>query len=781
MTDTLSTPTYTTIPVRELGETELTTLSSNMKLSLSTEDMLAVQAHYKELDRDPTCVELEVIAQTWSEHCKHRIFNAYITHETPEGTETVDSLFKTYIRDVSQKIFDRKPGFVLSAFHDNAGFIELDENLAACLKLETHNHPSAIEPYAGANTGIGGVIRDIIGAGLGATPVASLDIFCFGRPDKEYDKELEHVIHPIGIMRGVVRGVRDYGNRMGIPTVGGAIYFEDGYLYNPLVFCGTAGVIDRTKIDKEIKTGHWVCGVGGRTGKDGLHGATFSSASLSTDSQVEDQQAVQIGNPIEEKKAADFILRARDEGLLENVTDCGAGGWSSAAGEMLSEIGGEFYLDNVPLKEPGMSSWEIFLSESQERMVFATDPKNWDRLQEIADMYQTELSHIGTATGSKRLIVLHNGETVCDLGAEFLHEAPQKKFTSSGDPAKHPASVPQISDFVQHLRSLMSDINLCSREPIIREYDHEVQGNTVGKPLAGAGGDCPQDGAVLRVDGSDKYLALGLSVLPQYGHTHPREMGRGTVDECVRQLVLRGANPDKLAILDNFCMGNPDEPEELGRLVESVKGITEAADAFGAPFVSGKDSFYNYFETDEGSVSIPMTILVSGMGVVDHSADVTHSSLRHSGSHIGLIGLTKDEVVPDIDAADALARYRLFHKAVQNGWIQSGRDCCEGGLAAALAEFGFSLKAGLDIDPLKVPAQGELEPATLLFSESAGRLVIEVSPEHVAQVEALFQGQPFAWIGESTDTHELLNITGLVSEPLSELKALWKNGLTPYY
>ncbi|MCB1236572.1 MAG: phosphoribosylformylglycinamidine synthase subunit PurL, partial [Verrucomicrobiae bacterium] len=392
---------YRRLRISGLDGDQLAELSQRMKLSLSRVDMLAIQKIYAGWGREPTDVELEVIAQTWSEHCKHRIFGATIEHTLDGETETIRSLFKTYIHDVSKAIMARKPDFVLSAFHDNAGFIRLDDNLAVCLKAETHNHPSAIEPYAGANTGIGGVIRDILGAGKGAKPVASLDVFCFGAPDTDPEKiQAEDVIHPLGVLRGVVRGVRDYGNRMGIPTVCGAIQFDDAYIYNPLVYCGTAGVIPIPDIGKKMSAGLKVIAVGARTGRDGLHGATFSSAALDTESHEEDQQAVQIGNPIEEKKAADFVLEARERGLIEFVTDCGAGGYSSACGEMLEEVGGEIVLDNVKLKEEGLVSWEIFISESQERMVLAVKEVSLPALRDLADKYETELTELGHSDGS---------------------------------------------------------------------------------------------------------------------------------------------------------------------------------------------------------------------------------------------------------------------------------------------------------------------------------------------------------------------------------------------
>ena len=480
-------------------------LSDDMKLSLSREDMLVIQSYYAaEMRREPTDVELEVIAQTWSEHCKHRIFGARIEHSADGEDEVVDSIFKTYIRDVTNEIRERKPGFVLGAFDDNAGFIKLDDERAICLKLETHNHPSAIEPYAGANTGLGGVIRDILGAGKGAKPIASLDIFCFGSPDTPPDKiHPGDAIHPLGIMRGVVRGVRDYGNRMGIPTTGGAIQFDDSYIYNPLVFCGTAGVIPQGDIDKEMEGDLKVICVGGRTGRDGLHGATFSSMSLGADSHVEDIQAVQIGNPIEEKKACDFVLEAREKGLIVFITDCGAGGFSSAAGEMLSEIGGSIYLERCPLKEPGLVSWEIFLSESQERMVLAVKDESLPELQALADKYETELTVIGESDDSGILKVWHDGELVCELDNSRLHEAPQRWMKSTfTSPVIDPELEFDDSDLAGDLRRVISDFAVVSREPIIREYDHEVQGNTVLKPLAGAAGDAPQDASVIAIDGA---------------------------------------------------------------------------------------------------------------------------------------------------------------------------------------------------------------------------------------------------------------------------------------
>ena len=795
--------TYRHIPVRNLSEAELTQLSQNMKLSLSTEDMLVVQQIFREIDREPTDVELEVIAQTWSEHCKHRIFAATIQHTVNGEQEEVKSMYKTFIQRPSKEIMARKPGFVLSCFVDNAGFIKLDDNLSVCLKAETHNHPSAIEPYAGANTGLGGVIRDILGAGKGAKPIANLDVFCFGAPDTPQSMvEGHNIIHPLGIMRGVVHGVRDYGNRMGIPTTSGAIQFDPTYIYNPLVFCGTAGVIPQADIAKEMKPGLAVVVIGGRTGKDGLHGATFSSAAMGEDSHAEDQQAVQIGNPIEEKKTLDVILEARERGLIEFVTDCGAGGFSSAAGEMLSETGGNLYLERAPLKEPNMVSWQIFLSESQERMVLAVKPENLDELQKLCDTFQTEMTVLGESNDSGVLRVWHNGELVVEMDNSKLHDAPTKQLTSVFNAA--PANIGVAlddSDLAGDLKQLFGDFAIVSREPIIREYDHEVQGNTVLKPLAGATADAPQDASVIDIDGSDKLMSLALAILPEWGKTDPYAMGTGTVDETVRQLVLAGTNPDKIALLDNFCMGNPECPTELGRIVECAKGIREAALAYGAPYVSGKDSFYNYFETEDGPVNIPVTFLCSGFGVVEDASHVRGSSLRRSDSVLFLVGNTEDEMggsvyarvkgvkdckVPQTDCAANFAIYKQYYdKALTQGLVLSAHDLSEGGLAVAAAEMAFSGKGGITLNLDALPTVGGWKNnAVPCFGESTGRFLVEVDPDMADEFAAAMAGTPCARIGSATTDGKLTITAGgatVLQAEIAELKNIWKNGLTPFY
>ncbi len=795
--------TYRSIPLRNLTMAELTELSQNMKLSLSTEDMLVVQQIFREIDREPTDVELEVIAQTWSEHCKHRIFAATIEHTVDGQTEEIKSMYKTFIQKPSKEIMAQKPGFVLSCFVDNAGFIKLDDRLSVCLKAETHNHPSAIEPYAGANTGLGGVIRDILGAGKGAKPIANLDVFCFGAPDTPQSMvEGHNIIHPLGIMRGVVRGVRDYGNRMGIPTTSGAIQFDPTYIYNPLVFCGTAGVIPQCDIAKEMAPGLAVVVIGGRTGKDGLHGATFSSAAMGEASATEDQQAVQIGNPIEEKKTLDVILEARERGLIEFVTDCGAGGFSSAAGEMLSETGGNLYLERAPLKETGMLSWQIFLSESQERMVLAVKPENLDELQRLADTFQTEMTVLGESNDSGVLRVWHHGELVCELDNSKLHDAPTKYLTSTFTPTPvYTGLALDDSNLTEDLKQVFADFAVVSREPIIREYDHEVQGNTVLKPLAGAAADAPQDASVIDIDGSNKLMSLALAILPEWGKTDPYAMGTGTVDETVRQLVLAGTNPEKMALLDNFCMGNPECPTELGRIVECAKGIREAALAYGAPYVSGKDSFYNYFETEDGPVNIPVTFLCSGFGVVEDYEHVRGASLRRNDSVIFLVGNTEDELggsvygrvkglphgrVPQTDCSKNYAMYKAYYdKALTQGLVLSAHDLSEGGLAVAAAEMAFSGKGGMRLDLDALPTVGGWQNhAVPCFAESTGRFLVEVDVSLADAFAAAMEGFPCARVGQADASGRLvLTAKGapVLDADIAELKSIWKDGLTPFY
>lgn len=789
------------IGLRDLDPEQLKTLNEKGKLAFQEGDLEQIQQHFEDLGRDPTRLELEVFAQTWSEHCKHRIFHARIHHDSDDETEIVDGIFQQYIENVTEEVVEEKPEFVVATFDDNAGFIRLDDSTAVCAKVETHNHPSAIDPYAGANTGVGGVIRDILGAGKGARPVAGMDVFCLGNPDCSGEELPDQVIHPLKMFRGVVGGVRDYGNRMGIPTNMGAIHFDDRYTFNPLVYCGTLGTIPLDDVEKGVKPGMKLLLVGGPTGRDGLHGATFSSGTLSESSKEEDSGAVQIGNPIEEKKVADFVLEARDRGLIETITDCGAGGISSAVGEMVAEWGGEVELDRVFLKEEDLKPWEIFLSESQERMVIACRPEDVEELHTLADEYQTGCAEIGRVSDHQELIVTMHGTEYCRLDCDVLHRPPRLELRSRRDPSTDRSAV-VVEDPVSVealLTEVLSSVNVCSRAPVIRQYDHEVQGNTVLKPLAGRTGDAPQDGVAVRTSG--RAVLWGCAIQPEFARINSYRMGLSTVDEAVRQLVASGADPERIALLDNFCMGNPEKPHLLGRLVEAAQGMAEAAKSFKTPFISGKDSFYNSYELSDGrTYSIPMSLLITAVGTSDCLRNLPGTTVRNTNSLVGMIGITARELagsvcanlldqegvtVPGVNPEAHRRNYERFFECVRNGWIRAAHDCSQGGLGVTLAEMGFGLNAGVNVDLSQVPATEELQDAAVLFSESSGRIVFEFSEENLEEIQERFSDGAFSVIGETTDRHRNLTVrrnqSTVIQKPFNELKKQWKEGLNHYF
>ena len=785
------------IPITSLSLEDLENLSNNAKLGLSREDMIKVQSIYQKWKREPTDVELEMIAQTWSEHCKHRIFGANIEHQVDGKKMQIKGLFETYIKEPSERIFEKKPDFVLSAFHDNAGFIRLDENYAVCLKVETHNHPSAIEPYSGSSTGLGGVIRDILAAGKGAKPIASLDVFCLGNLEECKEKtRKEKMIHPLGILRGVVKGIRDYGNRMGIPTVTGAIQFDENYLYNPLVFCGAAGVIPIQDIEKKVFSGLKVIVVGARTGRDGLKGATFSSASLSED--TEGQSAIQVGAPIEEKKVLDFVLQAREQNLIECITDCGAGGFSSSIGEMLSESGGNIFLEKAPLKEKEMTSWEIFLSESQERIIFAAKQENIPKLEKLAVSCETEVAVLGEVNETGRLKVSHYGEIVCDLDLLTLHDAPNLSLFSSFSSDLEEFGDLEKVDFGTSLKKVLSDPEIASKESVIQQYDHTVQGNTLLSPLAGASGIAPQDGSIIRIPHTEKAIAISLSLLPDWGKKVPYSMGQATVDEVMRQLTVLGANPNKVGLLDNFSMGNPHDSQELGKLVECIRGMSSAAIDYEAPFISGKDSFYNFYKTKEKTVNIPVTFLCSGIGIVDSFSLITGNSLRREDTVLCLLGETQGKLgcsvferlleevsfpAPFANTRKYFNSYLKYYQALKQGLIVSAHDVSEGGIAISAIEMAFSGKGGIELELETFPVSS-FNQEFLLFDESPGRILIECEEENVKALTQIFSDHSFAMIGKVTKEKEFkVKKKGEIfsSFSLSELEKLWREGFAKLY
>jgi phosphoribosylformylglycinamidine synthase len=789
-----------TVPIRELDDEALQKLSRDGQLHLNLAEMRAIQAHFRDLGREPTDVELETLAQTWSEHCSHKTLKGSIEFEG----RRYDNLLKETIFGATQEIRRRlgPDDWCVSVFEDNAGVIRFDERYNVCFKVETHNHPSAIEPYGGANTGLGGVIRDPLGTGLGAKPICNTDVFCFAPPDTTPESLPPGVLHPVKVMKGVVAGVRDYGNRMGIATVNGAVCFDERYLGNPLVFCGTVGLIPVDRSCKEAKAGDLIVAVGGRTGRDGIHGATFSSVELTSESEKVSGGAVQIGNAITEKKMLDVLLQTRDQGLYHAITDCGAGGFSSAVGEMGEKLGAMVQLDQAPLKYEGLSYTEIWISEAQERMILAVPLDKWPALQKLCASEDVEATAIGRFTGSGRLQLYYRSERVADLDMNFLHHGrpPVVRQASwlpvRSDRTNAVTTNNNPANLTDTLLKILSSYNVCSKEWIIRQYDHEVQGRTVIKPLVGVRDDGPGDAAVvLPVLGSWTGLAIGCGLNPHYSDLDPYHMAAAAIDEAVRNVVAVGADPARIALLDNFCWGNTDRPEVLGSLVRAAEACRDVALAFGMPFISGKDSLNNEFHSGDRHLMIPPTLLISAIGrVLDVRLCVT-MDLKEPGNVLYLLGTTKNEMggshynrvngieqggPPQVDLPLAPRIFRQLHLAIQRNLIRACHDVSEGGLATAVAEMAFAGGVGVDLTPSRAGSAG-MSDEILLFSESTTRFVVEATPTSAKLLEEIFKDLPFVPIGQ-TCKEPRLRIAGTNGEwvvwaKLADLKEAWQKPL----
>ncbi len=730
------------VDILKADESALKKLSKDGQLFLSLDEMLAIQKYFKKLRRNPTDCELETIAQTWSEHCKHKTFRGLIEYEG----KTIKNLLKNTVMKVTDEL--DKP-WCVSVFKDNSGVIRFDEKNNICFKVETHNHPSALEPYGGAGTGMGGSIRDPLGTGLGAKPIINTNVFCFGHPDYPYNKLPKGALHPKRIMKGVVSGVRDYGNRMGIPTSNGAVLFDENFVGNPLVFCGNVGIMPKNKCVKAARPGDLIVVVGGRTGRDGIHGATFSSGELTHESESVSGSAVQIGNPIQEKKVSDTVIQARDLGLYTSITDCGAGGLSSAVGEMAEEIGAEVYLETIPVKYKGLNYTEVWISEAQERMVMAVDPKKIDKFKAIFEREDVEATVIGKFTNTKRLKLFYDGAEVADMDMKFLHDGlppvRRKAVWSKPDFKDPPRS--RKNDLTPDLHKLLSTLNIASKEWIIRQYDHEVQGGSVLKPLQGPN-QGPGDACVTTpVFGSKKGIVLGCGINPDFGKIDPYWMAASAIDEALRQIVSVGGDINKTAILDNFCWGNTNKPDRLGGLVRASYACYDIAKAYGVPFISGKDSLNNEYSTGKETISIPPTLLISAISVMDDTTKAITMDAKKPGNSIYMVGLTFDELggsqyykmlgaigndVPRVDPVNGRKLMISLTNAIRKGIVISCHDCSDGGMAVALAEMSFAGGLGMDIqlDPYAMPIGQELLLNVVqLFSESNTRFIVEVSDD----------------------------------------------------
>ncbi len=788
-----------------LDDAGLRKLSREGQLYLQLAEMQTLQAFFDQLGRDPTDIELETLAQTWSEHCSHKTLAGRIAYRDDHGEQHFDNMLKETIFAATNTLREQwaaapdRQDWCVSVFKDNAGIVRFDDEDNIAFKVETHNHPSAIEPYGGANTGLGGVIRDTLGTGLGAKPVANTDVFCFAPPDTADDGLPPGVLAPRRVMQGVVEGVRDYGNRMGIPTVNGAVCFDDRYLGNPLVYCGNVGILPREKSFKEPQAGDLIVALGGRTGRDGIHGATFSSAELTSESEELSGGAVQIGNAIEEKRVLDVLLQARDEQLYTAVTDCGAGGFSSAVGEMGEEIGAEVWLEKAPLKYTGLSYTEIWISEAQERMVFSVPEANWQRMHDLCQEEGVEATVIGRFEPTGRLVLKYQDQVVGDLPMSFLHDGrPPVVRKATYEPRSATAlSPPSRSDYTPDLLKILSAWNVASKESIIRQYDHEVQGGSVVKPLVGVASDGPSDAAVFRPKlGSRRGIVISCGINPHYGAFDTYHMAASAIDEAFRNAVAVGADPTRIALLDNFCWGDCEKPDTLGSLVRAAVACRDLSLALESPFISGKDSLNNEFsyQAPDGSrqtIAIPPTLLISAMGQVDDVANCVTMDFKSAGNAIYLVGVTKDELggshfamvneltgghAPTVTPGYAKSVFAALHAAIMARSVAACHDLSEGGLAVALAEMALAGGLGAEVSLDGMPTEGVLSKAAKLFSETNTRFLCEVAPDQEALFQSSLGGIPHARLGQVVAKPRLL-IDDLVDAELPTIKAAWQRPL----
>jgi len=765
-------------------------------LALALPQLHALRDYFRAKGRKPTDVEIEALAQTWSEHCKHTIFASAMDDDVPKG------LYKTCIQAATNKIREEKgeKDICLSVFSDNSGGIIFDDTWLVTHKVETHNSPSALDPFGGALTGIVGVNRDTIGFGLGAKPCINIYGFCVGDPESDpalfrgKDKS-NPILSPRRILDGVVRGVGVGGNCSGIPTPQGFVWFDDRYVGKPLVFAGTVGVMPRERdgkplYEKQAQACDLIVMLGGRVGKDGIHGATFSSEALDPASPV---TAVQIGDPITQKKFSDVIVKeARDRGLYHSITDNGAGGLSCSVAEMAKECNGcHVTLDKVPLKYPGMAPWEIWISESQERMTLAVPPEKIDEFMALMEAREVEATVIGTFNDSGRCVVESRGTVVMDIELAFLHDGlPEKHLRTTLTPKKYPEPKDPCPDRLDEtLKGMLGRKNICSKEFISIQYDHTVQGGHVLGPVQGIGRVQGMATLTKVVPGSKRSVGLSQALFPAYSEIDPRRMALACIDTAIRGLIATGVPLDAIAILDNFCWCSSDDPERLGQLKAAAFGCFEGAIGFSTPFISGKDSMFNDFsgydaENNKVRVSVPPTLLISSIGVHPDAGNAVSMDAKIEGDLVYVVGDTRDELggseyfaklgspgntVPSLDLTAAKVRYQRITDAITHGQVASAFPVTHGGLGVALAKVAIAGRLGMDIT---IP--GEARPDRFLFSESLGRFVVTIAPENKRTFERIL----------GTDAHQLgrvkgstLRISGrttLVEVPVSELEAAYK-------
>jgi phosphoribosylformylglycinamidine synthase len=817
---------------------ELLKISREGMLALNLREMQAIRDHFKEsakheprrrhlgLGSDPTDVELECLAQTWSEHCKHKIFNATIDYREMEGpVETIRSIFKTYIRGATEGVDNQVVeqggrSWLVSVFHDNAGAVTFDDEIHLVYKVETHNSPSALDPYGGAITGIVGVNRDPFGTGRGADLLSNVWGYCFASPF--YEGELpKGLLHPKRIRDGVHLGVIDGGNQSGIPYGRGWEIFDSRYLGKPLVFCGTVGSLPVT-IDgkpgeeKYPRPGDAVIMVGGRIGADGIHGATFSSAALDESSPA---QAVQIGDPITQKMMFDFLLEARRLGLYSAITDNGAGGLSSSVGEMAQTPGGaRIDLEKAPLKYAGLAPWEIFLSEAQERMTVAVPHDDVEAFLDLAARREVEATVLGDFTDDGFLQVTFGSKTVALLEMDFLHDgAPDLELQAHWVPPVFEEPSTRATDPNDTLLDLLARLNLCSNEKKARHYDHEVKGLSVIKPWVGVHADVPAEATVsLARHGSLRGFVLSEGINPYISDLDTWAMAATVLDEAVRRQLCAGARLDRIAALDNFCWPDPVRSEttpdgeyKLAQLVRACRGLHEVCLAYGVPLISGKDSMKNESTMGGVKISVPPTLLLSAIGQIDDVREALTLDFKQPGDVVYVLGETGPHTgaseyfrylgdrkglrpelgrpapfvgrrPPTVDTKRTVPLYKALHGAIRAGLLRSAATPNKGGLAVSLARGAMAADLGLEIDLDSCAGVDVLEDDIALFSESNGRFVVSLAADQADEFERHMEGTAWSRAGVVTDEPRLVirrDGRSLVDSDLKSLRSRFKEGL----
>ncbi len=815
-------PTVSAISIK--SDEILKEISDKRNLALNPNDIPAIRSYFLKKDvlaaraleglSEPTDIELEYICQARSDHCNHNTFRGLFRYADLDTgyAETFDNLFKTCIEAPTLYLKEKKP-WVVSVLWDNAGAGLFDENSYYVITGETHNSPSNMEAYGGAITGIVGVYRDPLGTGKGSKLIMGSYGFCTGHRD--YNGPLMPHLHPRRLLDGVIEGVRDGGNKSGIPTPFGQVIFHDGYMGKCLVFVTALGIMpskikEEPAEQKETSPEDIIVVCGGRVGKDGIHGVTASSEVFSENTPA---GHVQIGDPYTQKKMHDFLLEARDEGLIAFITDNGGGGFSSSIGESARYSNGcEVELDRVPLKYEGLDQWEIWVSESQERMTVAVKPKHIKRFLELSAKHAVESTEIGKYTGSGKLHIKYKNKTCAYVDMDLLSAGfPQWEFDAVWQPplmrGLYEPVITEPEDCNKLLEDILSHPNICSKEWICRQYDHEVQGGSVIKPLVGKYRDLNSDAVVIRpVLGSNKGIAFSQAILPMYSKIDAYHMTCCTIDEAVRRLICVGGNMDHVAGVDNFCWpniqhhpeNNPDGKFKAAQLVRSCKALAKMCLSYEIPLLSGKDSMYvdGYLSGRYGEshkVSALETMQFSAVSVIDDINNCITMDCKIPGDLVYVLGETRNELgaseyyehfsytglnVPEVFPDQFIKIYRALYKAIEKGLVASAHGVYRGGLGVHLAMVAMGGDLGLKADIGCVPATGVGRIDSILFSESAGRVIATVAPCNKNAFENIFKGLCFACIGGITEAKDFVlhgkKHGDIVSLPVDTLKKAWK-------